>query len=56
MILHQLSFDFNVPVSIPTDVRHRRSWRVRGLARRYHIPHSQAAVYASEMLSPADAR
>ncbi len=55
MILHQLSFNFNLPVTI-TDARHRRSWRVDTLARRYQLSPSQAAIYASEMRLPTEER
>jgi len=56
VMLHQLSFDFNRPVTIAKDVRHRSSWRVTSLVRRYHLTPSHAAVYASEMRLPAEER
>jgi len=47
--LHQLTFDFNVPIMPLTGARQRVSWRIRALVQRHHLPLAQAAIIAAEI-------
>jgi len=50
--LAQFELAFTFPVKQPSESRQRVSWRLGSLARRYHLPLTQAAFYAHEMNLP----
>lgn len=52
MIIHQFEFEYTFPEKRRADACLRGSWRVDMLARRYRLPHAQAALYAAEMRLP----